>query len=224
MALFYTVIPGFIDVLAQMEVELPLVTRLVFGVATSLQNPGVWLVGVAYLAALYGWLKDSYRNREAGQLLFSILMRVPVLGGLLQTASVARYTAAAGAMLDTGMSLVKTMRLSARASGNPLLTGDSVRLIKAVQDGEHIYVTMMQRPDLYPTPVTQMVRAGEETSRLADMFERVSGYYSSELGHRIETLGALLEPILLAGVASSVGVLVLSIFLLMYGYLAKLGG
>ncbi|MGE0494478.1 MAG: type II secretion system F family protein [Vulcanimicrobiota bacterium] len=221
---FYTIIPGFIQVLENMKVELPLITRLVFAVANLVRNPGVWLVAIASIGALRLVLRDVYASDKGGQTLFWCALNLPLVGGLLRSATVSRFTTAAAAMLASGVDLMKTMELAALASGNPLLAADGKRLVANLREGQQVYAHMEGRPDLYPNTVTQMVRVGEETSELSMMLARAGAYYDSEVTYRIEALGAALEPLLLAAVSCVVATMVLSIFLPMYGYLAKLGG
>lgn len=82
----------------------------------------------------------------------------------------------------------------------------------------------MANPQIYPRSMTQMVMAGEQASRLPDMFARAGGYFDVEMHFMVDALSAAMEPLLLATVASVVATVILSIFLPLYGYLAKIGG
>jgi type IV pilus assembly protein PilC len=117
----------------------------------------------------------------------------------------------------------RTFKLSAGASGNPLLAADSTALVDAIMEGGGASDYMQGRPDLYPGSMVQMAIAGEQASRLPDMYGRAAAYYDLEMNYQVDALSAALEPLLLAGVASVVGTIVVSIFLPMYGYLGKLG-
>lgn len=223
LALFYTVMPGFIDIFRQMNVDLPWPTRVVMAVTKAIQNPGSWIIGFAVLFFFWLALRDLFRNPRTRLWASVLLLRVPLIGGLLKDLSLARYTATAAALIAAGLDLTRVFLLSARASGSQLLIVDSRWMLSNIEEGRLVSDHMAERPDLYPATVTQMVIAGEESSRLEDMFERLSSFYDSEVRYRVEVLGAALEPLLLMFLAGLIGGLVFSIMIPLYSYLGKLG-
>lgn len=223
LVIFYTVLPGFVEILERMEVELPLLTRVIFAVTNAVKNPGAWLALVAAGTIFVLKLKDFNNSRKGALRLYRVARSVPVVGNILVFSSVSRYAAAVGALLGSGVDLITTLRLSAEASGSPLLKEDAEKMIQDVSSGLHLSEHMMMRPDIYPPTVSHLVVAGEEASDLPMMFERLAAYYDSELNYRLESFSAALEPILIVGVGGVVATVVLSIFQPMYGYLATLG-
>ena len=220
---FYTVLPGFVQVLDRMDVELPLLTRVVFGITNAVKNPGAWLALVAAGTILGLKIKDFNSSRSGALRIYSLLSRIPLLGSLLLFSSVARYCAAVGALLSSGVDLITTLRLAAEASGSPVLKRDADKMIQDVSSGLHISEHMLQHPRIYPPTVSHLVVAGEEASDLPLMFTRLAAYYDSELNYRLDSFSAALEPILIVGVGGVVATVVLSIFQPMYSYLATLG-
>lgn len=223
LGLFYWVLPGFIGIFRDMNVELPFVTRVVIAITNGVRNPGAWLVTIAVVGAGGTLLRDFSRTTVGAQKLFELAIRVPLLGGMLKNGSMARYCGAVAALLSSGMDMPRTFKLSAAASGNPLLHADSQALVEAIMEGGGASDHMLAHPKLYPASMVQMVIAGEQASRMPEMFSRVAAYYDLEMNYQVDALSAALEPLLLAGVASVVGTIVISIFLPMYGYLGKLG-
>lgn len=112
--------------------------------------------------------------------------------------------------------------MAGRASANPILDQDSRRLAKCVEAGEGLSQSMADVPSLYSTTLVQMVQAGEESSQLGEMYLRVGRYHELELESSIEILSATLEPLLLVGVAGTVGVIVLSVYMPMHSALQNL--
>ena len=82
---------------------------------------------------------------------------------------------------------------------------------------------MPMHPAISPPSLTHMVMAGEQASRLPEMFGRSGGYFDIEMNYQVDALSAAMEPLMLATVASVVATVILSIFLPLYSYLGKLG-
>lgn len=223
MALFYTVVPGFLSIFDEMGVPLPLVTRLVKGVADSLRSPTAWLLTVAGLNAAYYWVRWHLHRPGAWAAPFRVLLRIPVAGRLLQFGALARLTGTLGVLLESGMDLPRAIQLSVMASNQPLWEADLEDLIQSIQDGNPLSQHLQNRPDLYPTALTQMILAGEESARLAELTSRAAAYYELELGFQIDTLASVMEPVLMAAVSLVVGTVVVALFLPLYGFLSTLG-
>jgi len=223
LGLFYWVLPGFIGIFRDMNVELPFITKVVIAITNGVRDPGAWLITIAVLGAGFTLLRDFARTPRGAQQLFRLATRVPLLGGMLKNGSMARFCGAISALLSSGMDLPRCFKLSAAASGNPLLDADSQALVDTIMEGGIASDHMLSRPDLYPGSMVQMAIAGEQASRMPEMFGRAAAYYDLEMNYQVDALSAALEPLLLAGVASVVGTIVISIFLPMYGYLGKLG-
>jgi len=222
LGLFYTLIPGFIAIFDDMKVPLPLITQIVVAITNGLRNPPVVLVSLALIGmGITAFRKFTSTPHGAG-VFYRFCLKVPLLGGMLSFGSLARYCAAMEALLSTGMDIAKALRLSASASGNPLIQHDAEHLINSVLEGTPVGAHMKENPQIYPPTLTNLVSSGEESSRMAEMFGRTAGFYDMEMGYKVEALGASLEPLMLFFVSFIVGTIVLSIFLPMYSYIGKL--
>jgi type IV pilus assembly protein PilC len=206
-----------------MRIPLPMPTRLIIATTHAVRQPGTWLLALAAAGVLVPMLRDFARRPQGARTLFSLALRVPQLGGMLHNGTMARYCGALEALISAGMDLPRAFKLSAHASGNPLLAEDAEDLVDAIMEGGQASEHMLANPELYPPSLVQMVIAGEQAARLPEMFARAAAYYEMEAAYQIDALSASLEPLLLAGVSGLVGTIVISIFLPMYGYLEKLG-
>lgn len=225
LALFYTVMPGFISIFMEMKVELPLITRIVVAITNFLSNPGAVLSGLALLGLGLHFLRRWLLTPQGWLSFFSFALRVPVLGSMLRFGGVARYCAAMEALLETGMDITKSLKMAAAASGNPLIERDSALLVASViSEGGLVSEHMRYANDVYPATMTNLVASGEETSQLSGMYGRCAAYYDMEMNYKVEALGAALEPLMLFFVSMIVGTIVLSVFLPMYSYIDQIGG
>ncbi len=220
-ALFNSVLPVFIQNFSNPS-ELPLVTRGLLFVTRALSNPGGWLALLGLLATLLFLAQDAWSDPPKRLLVYEVLLNVPVLGGLLKSASTARMCASLAAMVSVGMGLLAGVRLAARVSGSPVFEHDSRRVVEKVKAGESLADCMQERRDLYPPTMVNLTRAGEESGRLGQGLEKVAYFYEQETEYRLEALSALIGPVVLAFVALIVGAVLVSVLLPLYGMLSKL--
>ena len=222
LALFYTVLPGFLEIFREMNIPMPWVTRLVMAITDATRNPAAWLLGISLLGLAYGAVQYIQERRRLKVIAYRYILKIPVLGRMLRTGSLARFCSAAATMMVSGLDLLRCYKLAAGSSGSPLLEKDSANLTRAIQEGELASTYMHENADIYPSTLTHMVAAGEEASQLPELLERAGAYYEEECNFLVDALSAAIEPILLAGVASVIATVVLSIFLPMYSYIGNL--
>ncbi|MCW5866732.1 MAG: type II secretion system F family protein [Candidatus Eremiobacteraeota bacterium] len=221
--LFYTVLPGFLQIFREMNIPLPLVTRVVMAITDIIRSPGGWLLGFSLFGLTFGGVQYVLNRRRLRIIAYRWVLRLPGLGSMLKAGALARFSAAAANLIHSGLELTKCYKLAAASSGSPLLEKDAANLTKAIQEGELASAHMEGDRDLYPPTLVHLVAAGEEVSQLPELLGRAAAYYEEECNYLVECLSAAIEPLLLGGVASIIATVVLSIFVPMYSFIGNLG-
>ena len=221
--MFYTVLPSFLEIFRDMNVPLPLITRVVMFITEAVRQPGFWLLFLGTLGVVVSVSREFLKTLTGQAALWRVLRRIPLLGSMLIKGGCARYCMSVAAMLTTGMDLARTLRMAAGASGNPEFILDAPNMEKTISEGELVSEHMQLNPHIYPASLSHMVMAGEQSSRLPEMFARAGGYYDMEMNYTVDALSAAMEPLLLGSVASMVGTVSLSIFLPLYSFIGQMG-
>ena len=134
--LFIAVIPGFIEMFQEMEIELPWPTKLLAAITTGLGEPLVW-AGVVFLLTAGTVAVRSFFESPSGRLAFyRFFLNAPLIGQLLRYASVARFSFAMAAMMRSGCNFLLALRLSTGVSGSPALHGRMDEMLSAVSEGD----------------------------------------------------------------------------------------
>lgn len=216
---FTTVLPGFVEMFRELGAELPLMTRILIALTDAVSSPATWLVVVALV--LEGWVvvRAIRRSPEKTARVWEVLLRLPVLGSLLVRASVARFAASMHTLLVCGITLDRALRTASSAGDNPLLEQAVLRGVEDLKAGFPFSGRVAEEDLVFPQMAAQMVKLGEDTASMEEVFLRISTFYEQELDYKIEGLTKALEPMLLAFVAFVVGFIVISIFLPLYGML-----
>ncbi|GMU57041.1 MAG: hypothetical protein AMXMBFR33_61870 [Candidatus Xenobia bacterium] len=212
---FLTVIPGFLQVLIDARVPLPWMTRLTFALAAAVASPAAWLLAGCLLLLLAAFVRERLASEAGREQLYSLALSVPGLRELLTYAAASRFASAMAVLLNAGVDLLKSLRLAARVSGSPALVRELEDVVQAVKDGQVLSQRLAESPHC-PAMLAQLVAVGEQSAKLAEMFSRGGEFYTLEVHHRVESLMALLEPVMLAGLSLFVGFTAVSLMLPLY--------
>lgn len=222
--IFY-VLPLMQPVFHSLGVELPLATRMVLAFATAVRNP--WIVGpsllmaVALAAAGYVAYKNLYRSQEFRFLIHGLVLRIPIMGGLLEKSTVSRILFTLSTLLESGVSLGPSLSVVEKVAGNEVMARRMGQARKAMVAGGGVYESL-QVSGAFPEMVLQMIRAGEEAGSMEIMMRRVSVMYEEEVDLALGTLATSLEPLILIGMGVVVGFITLASFLPMVKLLSEL--
>lgn len=223
LGLFSTVLPGFADFYADFNVPLPLVTDFLMRVTRLVGTWWFWLLLILLVGAVYEGVRRAWRVLEYRVVMFTGLLALPLAGPIIKLTCLARLCWVMSLTQEAGLDVFRSVKLASLASGDPVMEVDSRRLTQGITAGEQLSDLMLQKPDIYPHLLQQMVMMGEETSRYSEGFSRAASWFEQEVESRIENFQAALEPILMGLVSTVVGTIVMAVFMPLYGLLDKLG-
>lgn len=215
------VVPQFSSLFAKFDVELPLVTKILIGSSNLFVN--YWGIMLAVLIVSVGsWV--YYMKTEDGKLFWGEKkMRLPIAGGLISRASMARYARSFSLMLRAGVPITQSLNLCAAAIDNLFLERKIIGIREGVERGEGLLRTHTQA-DMFTPLVLQMIAVGEESGQVEILLQDVAEFYEREVEYDLSTLTSRIEPILIAFLSGFVLILALGIFMPMWGlYDVQLG-
>lgn len=208
------VIPAFAKLFAQFHAELPLPTRIVLAISNTMLT--YWYV-LLLAGAIGATLIRGYLKTPAGQLQWHrYKLRLPIVGGIIFRATLARFAHALGICVRAGVPWGKGMELVGNAVDNLYVQNKVMAMREGVERGDTITRTLSASA-LFPPLVLQMVRVGEQTGALDDMLREVADYYVREVDYQLKYLSTIIEPVLLVIVGAMVLILALAVFLPMWG-------
>ncbi len=202
-------------------VPLPLPTRIIVGLSESVRN--FWYV---YLIAAVGIVLGLriYLASETGQAAWDRLkFRLPVFGSIFHKTTLARLSRTLSTLLSGGIPMLQALETSGPTSGSVQMAEVMRDAAARIQEGQSLSEPL-RKSDLFPPMVTIMVSVGEETGELAELLNRVAGFYEDEVAAITKGLTSLIEPILLIFVGGMVGVMVIALYLPMFTVITQIGG
>jgi len=204
------VVPSFLSIFAELEADLPALTRWLLGVVGSFQDRWYLALGLplAGLLAVRWW-----RGTEAGRRGWDRLMlKMPVLGRLRTHLLLGGMGRTMAMLLGSGLPLMQCLEAAADVIPNVVYRRALSEVSQGVNRGEGLAETM-RWTGLIPSFVVEMVRVGEQSGSLEEMFGKVAEYYDRQAEEMVANLTALLEPVLLVVIGGVVAFILVSLFL-----------
>jgi type IV pilus assembly protein PilC len=195
---------GMLRMLSETGGTLPWPTQLLMNFSEVLRSPAFQLVAVT-AAVASPWLYRKLAEQQALRIrLWTLALRLPVLGGLLQQIAVIRFSQTLVNLLQVGLPILAALPLSAQAAGNPILEGRIQNSVQALKDGEPLSQALAHA-EFFPKSWVMALVAGEESGDLDRMLSSLADLYSVDLEQKVSALIATLEPLMMMVIGIIVG-------------------
>jgi type IV pilus assembly protein PilC len=206
--------PRFVVFFKSLHAKLPLPTRMLLSASSAFSTYWYAILG-ALIVLVVGFV--SMRRSQGGRaLLDGLLLKLPVLGLLVQAAVLERICRVLSSMLRAGVDLPQAMTVTADASNNAVYREGINRIREQMMEGQGLADPLAQT-GLFPGAARQMFRVGEETGTLDIQLETAATYYHRELEVRVKHFTSLFEPAVIIFMGVVVGFVAVALISAMYG-------
>ena len=205
------VIPAFEDLFQGFGADLPAFTRMVIDLSVFVREQG-WYLAILIAGAISAFFYFKKRSRAMRHWIDRMSLKIPVIGGILQKASIARYARTLSTMFAAGVPLVEALESVAGATGNIVYEQGVLEMRDEVSTGQRLQQAM-ENTGLFPNMVIQMIAVGEESGSLDEMSSKVADFYEEDVDNAVDNLSSLLEPMNMAILGVLVGGLVVAMYL-----------
>ncbi len=215
------VIPQFKSFYEGLGAELPLATRMLLALATTVRANLLWIVlglGLLVLSAV-SWL----RREGSGVALDRALLRLPYFGGLMRMYATSQLMRTLSTLLAGGLPLLNALEVAAASIGNRGMAQAVGAATGRIREGASLTTALESTGMLEALPL-EMVKVGEQTGALGDMLNAISDFYDEELDTRMATVLSLVEPVLLVLMAVIVAAMLLAFYLPMFQAISAVQG
>ncbi len=207
------VVPRFAGMYSRFKVALPLPTRIMVWMNNAFQHYW-WALIIAAVLAFLG-ARYILSTREGRRRWDTFKLRAYIFGPLMLKISMSRFSRILAMMIRSGVPIVQALQNVGATMENVILEGTIKLIEEAIIEGKSL-AEPMAVSRYFPDMVVQMVSVGEQTGQLDELLEKSADYYDREVDYTIQHLSALLEPLLLLGLAIVVLFFALAIFLPMW--------
>lgn len=197
------VVPALTKTFTELNVKLPLMTRVVMGLSDFLVSNILWvLLGVAAVGAgITMWVKTPKGSR----VMDFLVLHMPVVGSLVKQTNAARTARTLSSLLSAGVPITEAIHITGDVIQNSYYREVLREAEKTVQTGDSLSGIFTKAENLYPPFVGEMMGVGEETGKLSDMFVRVAVFYEDEVDQKTKDMSTIIEPFLMVFIGITVG-------------------
>jgi len=203
------VVPTFVRILNDLNVPLPLPTRMLLGMSEFLKR--FWYLVLAALVAGAAGLRYFFGATAWGREVWDhFVLRLPVVGMLVRKVIVARFARTLATMVRSGVPILTALEVVEKTTGNTVIARAIRETRENVSEGGAI-AGLLEKSGVFPLMVTRMIAVGEETGALEELLEKVAAFYDQDVAAAVGRLVPTIEPVLILGLAFVVGSIILSI-------------
>ena len=215
--LLVKVVPQFAETFSSFGAQLPAFTLFVIGLSELAQKYW-WVFLLGMVGAAFVFKEMKRRSTAFAYLIDRYILKVPIVGQILYLSVMARFARTLSTTFAAGVPLIDALTSVAGAAGNRIYEDAIIRVREDVSTGIQLNAALKAR-NMFPTLLIQMAAIGEESGALDAMLDKVANYYEEAVYNMVDSLTALLEPMIM----SILGILVGGLMIAMYLPIFQLG-
>jgi type IV pilus assembly protein PilC len=204
------IIPKFKLIFIGFGTELPKITEVL--IATSDFVASYWFLGPVLPIAFVLMIRIIKKNKTGEYIVDLIMLKLPVLGKIIQKSTTARIMRTLGTLIASGVPILEAITIARDTSGNAVFKRAFDNIYAAIREGESIAVPLKEAR-IVDDLVVNMVDVGEETGALDNMMYKVADVYDEEVAVLVDAMIKLLEPLLVVVLGVVVGFIVIALFM-----------
>ena len=214
------VVPTLVSVFTELNVELPLSTKIVIFTSSFLVN-NLFLASLTVFAVIV-FVFWALRAKRGKRLLDAVFLRLPFFSSLVKKINSSRTTRTLSSLIGAGVDIIEAFDVTKSVVGNHYYQEVLEKAKAEIQKGQPIAQVFLAAENLYPPLVGEMVAVGEETGELSNMLLRLADFYEEEVGETTKNLTTIIEPILMIFIGAVVGFFAVSMIQPMYSMMGGL--
>jgi len=215
------VIPTFAKMFADFGGDLPAPTKMVIGLSNFLKR-----YIIVIIAFIYGlsWAFKKYYNTPSGRKKIDrMALNAPIVGPLVRKVAVAKFTRTLGTMVSSGVPIMDGLEIVAKTAGNKIVEEAIYGVRQAISEGKTI-AEPLAACGVFPPMVVQMIAVGEATGAMDTMLNKIADFYDDEVDDAVAAMTAMMEPMLMVFLGTTVGGLVVAMYLPIFKLAGAVGG
>lgn len=202
------VIPIFIDMFADLDVEMPAITMWVMN--TSKWVTANWYIILAVIVAVVVAYKIIYKTEQGRFMIDQVKMKMPLFGKLTVKTACAQFARTMSTLLSSGISTIDALETVSKIVNNIHYTNALMKAREEVMKGIPLSEPLTASK-IFPPMVCHMTGIGEETGNIEEMLEKLADYYDEEVEMTTQSVLAAMEPLIIVFMALVVGTLVIAV-------------
>jgi type IV pilus assembly protein PilC len=215
------VIPTFAKMFADFGGDLPGPTKLVIALSNFLVRYSIAIIIVIWGIGFA--IKKYYSTPGGRKKIDRMALNAPIAGPLIRKVAVAKFTRTLGTMVSSGVPIMDGLEIVAKTAGNKIIEEAIYNVRKAISEGKTM-AEPLASCGVFPPMVVQMIAVGEATGAMDTMLNKIADFYDDEVDDAVSAMTAMMEPLLMVFLGTTVGGLVIAMYLPIFKLAGAVGG
>ncbi|MEA3466047.1 MAG: type II secretion system F family protein [Thermodesulfobacteriota bacterium] len=215
------VIPAFEKMFADFGSALPMPTQVVIAISNFIQSYILVIIGGFVLTVFI--FKKVYSTKRGREVIDKLALKAPIFGVLIRKVAVAKFTRTLGTMVSSGVPILDGLDIVAKTAGNKTVEKAIIDVRKSISEGSTI-AEPLSKSGVFPPMVCQMIAVGEQAGSIDTMLNKIADFYDDEVEDAVGNLTAMMEPLLMLFLGTTVGGLVIAMYLPIFKLAGAAGG
>ena len=215
------VIPAFEKMFADFGGALPAPTQIVINISNFIQDYILVIIG-GFIFTVFAF-KKFYATKRGREIVDELALKAPVFGVLIRKVAVAKFTRTLGTMVSSGVPILDGLDIVAKTAGNRTIEKAIVQVRQSISEGNTI-ADPLTKSGVFPPMVCQMIAVGEQAGSIDTMLNKIADFYDDEVDDAVGNLTAMMEPLLMLFLGTTVGGLVIAMYLPIFKLAGAAGG
>jgi type IV pilus assembly protein PilC len=208
------VVPTLTSTFIELNVELPLTTKLVIGASDLIRNN--FISALLALVVIFVAIYFASKTKRGKRFLGYASLKIPVIGEIIKQVNAARTARTLSSLLSSGVTVIEALRITEDVLQNPLYKEVISKAKKKVEVGDPMSKVFGEAEDIYPIYVGEMMAVGEETGEISPMLGKVASFFEGEVDQKTKDMSTIIEPFLMIIIGLAVGFFAVSMITPMY--------
>jgi type IV pilus assembly protein PilC len=218
--LAFFVVPQFQKMYEQMEVKLPLATRILLGATDFVRSWGPWIMLLVLVMVVVAFFLT--RSEEGKYQRDKIMLGLPLLGRVIVLTELSRVASTISTLFRAGVPLPEVVTLASNSCSNRVIARALMDVRQEMLQGQGLSRPMSQRP-VFPALIVQMASVGENTGNLDATMDTVAQSYDIDAQDRTAAMTGLITPMATMFIGALVAFVALALVSTMYGMMGGMG-
>ncbi len=214
------VVPKLAETFKELEIELPVTTKIVIGLGTFLAEKWFLVIPIIISFSFFFWM--VLRTQTGKKIIDTLFLKIPVISSLIKKTNSAYTVRTLSSLIASGVPIVKSLEIVSGTLGNVHYKNAVLAAAQIVRKGGKLSEALSVYSDIYPPIVFQMIQVGEETGETSNILAKLADFFEEEVGNATKNLASVIEPILMLIVGGVVGFFAISMVQPMYSMLGAI--
>jgi type IV pilus assembly protein PilC len=201
-------IGGILKDLGGPDAKLPPLTQAMLAISGFLLHYGLFLLPVVAVGVFF--LIRFLKTPQGKAIFHRVVLKIPMISPIIQKVAVARFARTFSALMGAGVAVLEALNVTAHAVGNVVYEQALIDAAEQVKNGKTLS-SVIEKNDLFPPIVAQMLSVGEETGQTDTVLVKVADFYEEEVDVAIDGISSIIEPVMILVMGSMVGLIAASV-------------